>query len=119
VRGREEADASTSKHQAHKSNIMKTETTLCLSADITATLDRSGADYLKQIIIASANLDDYDLLNLNEETGRWELGFDSLSNRKRELSAKDAALLEEGASEYWSRPDYKAWEVEMTKLVSK
>jgi hypothetical protein len=108
----------TSTIQTQLTQNMKTETTLRLSNDLTASLDRSGADYLKQIIIASASLDDYDLLNLNEETGRWELGFDSLSNRKRELAAEDEALLEEGLSEYWSRPDYKAWEAEMTKLVS-
>lgn len=51
-----------------------------ISEDITAFLERDGADYTGNLVIRSDSLDDYDTHRIGAD-GLWELEYDSLSNK--------------------------------------
>ncbi len=81
-----------------------------LSADLTCSILRSGPDFLPQIILASASLQDEDHYDFDGE--EFVPGFDSLSNKSDQLPPAEAAMFYEGPEAFWNRADYKQWEAE-------
>ena len=64
-------------------------TTYHLTEDLTAFMERDGADYTGNLVVRSESLDDYDLHQLNGE-GEWECSHDSLSNKTEECWSDEA-----------------------------
>lgn len=77
-----------------------------ITEDITAFMERSGADYTGNLVVRSEKEDDYDIAQLNEDGG-WETTFDSLSNK-----------IATEANETWpSTPEFQEWVQSMKAFV--
>lgn len=93
---------------------MKTNTTFEVTSDITALMERDGANYTGNLVVRSEKLDDYDVYRLNAD-GLWDCEFDSLTNRAEGLDLPEG--VEEFTNWLWNLPEFVAWAESMKSLV--